>query len=71
MKEIRKAVTGAPMDDTGVTDATGPDRRTDWCQPELRRLPIAATASSQGKDSGNEDDGQCTGKGDVTNANCS
>jgi hypothetical protein len=71
MKEIRKAVTGAPMDDTGVTDATGFDRRRDWCEPKLRRLPISATAKSGGKALGNEDDGQCTGKGDVTNANCS
>jgi hypothetical protein len=34
-----------------------------WRQPELRKLPIAATA--QGKGSGNGDDGQCVGKGDV------
>ena len=38
--------------------------RKAWCSPELRRLPIAATASSS-KPEGNTNDGDGGGKGEV------
>ena len=39
--------------------------RKEWCRPVLRKLPIAATAGSQGKPFTVGDDGNCGGKGDA------
>jgi hypothetical protein len=36
-----------------------------WSRPVLRKLPIAATAGSQGKPFIIGDDGNCGGKGDA------
>jgi hypothetical protein len=52
-------------------DASGANCRVEWSRPVLRKLPIAATATSQGKTTGNEDDGNCVGKGEVLNPACS
>jgi hypothetical protein len=52
-------------------DTPGADCRMKWSQPVLRKLPIAATATSEGKTLGNEDDGNCVGKGEVLNPTCS
>ena len=50
---------------TDVTAIVERLARKVWCSPELRRLPIAATASSV-KPSGNANDGDGSGKGEVT-----
>ena len=50
---------------TDVTDGVERLARKVWCSPELRRLPIAATASSS-KPEGNSNDGGGGGKGEVT-----
>jgi hypothetical protein len=39
----------------------------EWRRPDLRKLPIAATANSQGKNPSNHDDGNSNKSGDVTN----
>jgi hypothetical protein len=38
----------------------------EWRPPELRKLPIAATAHAS-KPGGTADDGNCMGKGEVSN----
>ena len=50
---------------TDVTAIVERPARKVWCSPELRRLPIAATASSV-KPEGNSNDGDGSGKGEVT-----
>ena len=57
---------GKPMQPrTDVTAIVERPARKVWCSPELRRLPIAATASSS-KPEGNSNDGDGGGKGEVT-----
>ena len=53
------------MQPTDVTAIVERPARKVWCSPELRRLPIAATASSS-KPAGNSNDGDGGGKGEVT-----
>jgi hypothetical protein len=45
-------------------DVTRRPAQKEWHRPGLRRLPIAATASSS-KPSGNSNDGDGSGKGEV------
>ena len=49
---------------TDVTDGVERLARKVWYSPELRRLPIAATASSS-KPEGNSNDGGGAGKGET------
>ena len=53
------------------TESLGVANKKEWRPPELRKLPIAATAQGAGKIVGHEDDGNCHGKGEVLNTNCS
>ena len=52
------------MQPTDVTAIVERPARKVWCSPELRRLPIAATASSS-KPEGNSNDGGGAGKGET------
>ena len=56
---------GKPMQPrTDVTAIVERPARKVWCSPELRRLPIAATASAS-KPEGNSNDGGGVGKGET------
>jgi hypothetical protein len=48
-----------------LTNAAHHTAQKEWRQPQLRKLPIAATAQSN-KPGGNSNDGGSMGKGEVT-----